>query len=1730
MTEIDSLEIKISAEASKANQAINSLVKNLDKLSTSLKFDTTSLENLGKINGNNFKKLGEGIQSFANAAKSLQNVNSSNFTKLANGLEKIASIDSSKLETLGRIDGNSFRGIGEGVKSLAIGLQNLQGIKKSDFNRLASGIERLASIQPGNIETVGNALKPLADGISILSNAKFDNKNFQNFINSLTRLANANVSGLANVDFSTLGNSIKSLAETLSGAEKVQQNTISMTNAIAKLASAGENANITAEALPNLAAKLKDFMQTMSGAEKLEADTIAFTQALAQLANAGKKAEITATELPKLGEELKKVFDTMSAAPRISKNTIAFTQALAQLANAGGRANTSLGTLGTNLGKTSSSMNGLENITQKATLNLKSMARQLLAAAGIYVSIYGAVKGLKNAIKSSMDYVETLNYFNAAFGQVAEKADLSSFEKMGYESAEAYFNSFSERAEQITQKMTGFKVSESGMLLNTNEKNLGINPEQLMNYQAMFGQMSNSMGVVSENALLMSDALTKIGADLASVRNMDFDKVWTDMASGLAGMSRTLDKYGANIRNVNLQQKLNELGIEANISALNQNDKALLRTIILLDSTRYAWGDMANTIQQPANQLRLIQSNFANLSRTIGNIFLPIIAKVLPYINAMVIALQRLAEKIVLLLGFENFEWGGIGGGTSSDILSQIYDDTEDVAGALSEATEKAKEFKNQLLGFDEVNKLTEPTEDISTTDVGLSGGNVGALDTAFKDIVSEYQIAWNKAFEDMENKANNIADKIVNVFKNKDYKGIGTYISTNISDALASINWESVYQGAKNFGTGLAEFLNGLITPDLFGNVAKTIAGFLNTKIYTVLSFGETFDFKNFGESIASGINNFFETFDFGALAETINIWINGIKDIIFATIKKTDWKNIFKGFGNFWSNLEFDSKIIISLTIIPKLLKAITASKIVTGFKKLGKATNVTKDSFWALKTGISDKNFGTGLNLAISNIRDNLSGLQKGTITAIAGFAEFSVISNSFEKLTLGTGNFLAEIGKIAGAVAAAGAAMYVALGPTGLAIAGIVGTIAAIKGINDAFNKIKAKEIGNTIKDAMSNPGGVPLSEITSNFSNALTEAASGFDTIKEKSSEMDSVQKNIENTWIEIYKIQEAMENGVLSVEEGKAQLETLFSELAILTEQKFSTMSTVIVSAYGEGGSFRNALDKMGADTEAAIDTMITYAYRSSERVKEIIQELARPDISTEEYQKLIKELATLTGEMLSFEQATSNFTYDMNSLQGKIDYSEIFLEDGSIDIDVLQKYLDEATNALSEYEDSLDSSGKEMAQYWQKIYESPIATEEDKAVAKANLDYIPQAVKEMKADAELQIIAFTDMLQNDFIAKSNTIIDNSIEKWNNKSSWSKFWSNLTKSEYVKEALGKQQKNIDELSAVLEKSLKDFQTEGVVWASDAAKEIYSSLFETETSIDYLNRRKKTTYTLKNDYEDIINKATEGIADLASERGKEAVTGYNKGISDNMSSSELKAKTWIEKVMKVIAESQDSHSPSKVTQKFGKDAIDGYNLGINQNINSSLFTLDSFMNKIMNNFSDISNKFFGVGHNAMQGLYNGLTDMENSIYSKTQGIAESIANATRLALKIHSPSRIMYELGDYTMQGFQNGLENMYRPILHSIRGFNSDLQIISAPNLKDIYKNYQYPSTNHSIYYEGIENHQNDNKETNILLREILLAIQEGKIIQIDGKELGRTVQEQDKAHFNMTGKGLFIY
>lgn len=735
--------------------------------------------------------------------------------------------------------------------------------------------------------------------VQVEAQATKANNQLDKLVIKLERVSNA-LSSLNSHGLSGLSDSVSKFAQASAQLSNVKTADFTrLTKNIGKLATLNtQQIYGTSSAMHTLATA----MNSLGNSSKSSTQVTQLASAISQLGSANAKK--AATNLPALATAMDGFMTTMAKAPQVSNNVINMTNALAKLASQGAK----VGTAGNSL---TASINRIGTSMEKTTKKARSFSSVIGSVYQKYFWVMRAGNKLWDSVKQSMNYVEVLNYYDAAFGQVAKSA-ISQWEISGEKSAEAYYNSFSDRAKQLTTKMTGFTITESGMLQSTGGKSLGINPSQLMNYQAMFVQMSNSMGMTAETSLKVSTALTEIGADLASVKNMNFDKVWTDMASGLAGMSRTLDKYGANIRNVNLQQKLTELGINANITALNQNEKALLRTIILLNSTRYAWGDLGETIKQPANQLRLLESNFANLARTVGNIFLPIVTKVLPYLNSVVIALQRLAEWMVKLLGFQDFDWGGSGGigGAEFDDLIGGIGDTED---GLNSAIEAAKKLKTHLLGIDELNVVNNDESSGSGSIIGGLGGSAGLLEGALDKILEEYQIAWDEAFANMEMRFDEFANKVAKAFKQDGLFGVGEYFSQTLTEALNNIKWESVYKGAGTFGTGLANFLNGLITPELFGVVGSTIASSLNTAIYTALSFGEEFDFYDFGVSIATGINNFFKDFDFVDLAKTLNVWADGIEDAIAGCLETITWDSILEGANDFLGTLEFDTVAVL-------------------------------------------------------------------------------------------------------------------------------------------------------------------------------------------------------------------------------------------------------------------------------------------------------------------------------------------------------------------------------------------------------------------------------------------------------------------------------------------------------------------------------------------------------------------------------------------------------------------------------------------------------------------------------------------------------------------------------------------------------------------------------------------------------------------------------------------------
>lgn len=1765
MAEIDSLEIKISASAEQANKAIRHLTRSLGTLSSALKIDTSSLEKLGKINGNNFKKLGEGLQSFANAARSLQGVDSNNFNKLADGLSKIASIDSSKLEALGKIDGNSFRRLGEGVKALSAGLKDLKGVSTKKFETLASGIERLGAIQVGNMQAVASALTPLADGIRTLSNANFDNRNLQNLINSLTRLSSANVGNLANVDFSAIGNKIKDLATALSGADKVEQNTISITNAIAKLAGAGANIGTVTAELPRLGTALKDFINTMSSAPILASETIAFTQALGQLASAGSRAETVANSLQHLGDELKRFMQTMASVPNVGSNVIQMTQALAQLANTGGgtsRAATSIGNafngasisairLSSNTNILSVSLKGLGTRLNKTLKGVKLFTSQILAAAGIMGGLYGIIRGGLKAMEISSSLTEVQNVVDTTFGNMSDKVQ---------EFADNSIRQFGMSELSVKQFASRFQAMGTAM---------GIPPSLIKSSNEFLNSQTNGYVGLSDSMSDVSLNLTKLTADIASFYDVEQAEVAEDLAAIYTGMTVPLRKYGLDLTQATLKEWAMKNGLDANVKSMSQAEKTMLRYQYVLANTTAAQGDFAKTADTWANQVRILKQSFEQLGSIIGTSLINAFKPLVQTLNSVLLYVIDFAEKVTEALG-TIFGWKYESGGTGG-----IAQDWSDIADTTGEAADNIDKMKKGLRAFDELNNITSPDKD------GTSGGVGGAGEGAGGGLVKTDAI-WE-----------NYKSEIDTLYK------LGKYIGDALSKAMESIDWDSVYQKARNFGRGLAEFLNGLISPRLFENIGKTIAGALNTALHFLdsfglwfnwknfgdslaagllgflnniqwdvalsaathwgrgiadtlnhfitpetfsttgdaiamalntaiqfaLSFGQTFDFKNLGESVAAGINDFFATFNFKDLAETINIWAKGILDAVIKALDETDWDLIGSQIGQFLADIDlwaiggkvgkalwkainagiktFASSFskapvkttLITLVAIPKALKAIADSRLIKGiqslvkyfgnfastaklvatalagnvtslstlmtrFPRFGSVVNVATQAFAEFRSGLNSQGLFAGFNQGlttldngITNLRNSLSGFQKGLITAVAAVAEFTVISDVFEGLTLGSENLIAGIGKIGVAAGIAAAAMYTALGPAGLVIAGITGVAAAIKGISDAFDEIHAENVGNAIKDALTVPGGISLEEIRSNFTEKMSSIADGFSNIATHSEELKTAQQNIKNAYSEISAIKGAMDDGTLSVEEGVERINLAFSSMSTEFGSAIGALEQNIIGSLGEGSILRQYLEAMGYDVDAfnsmVVGTVsnVQQEFEKLQAEYETLKNSTNPeDIARKE--EIVQKMAEVSGVFDETTNAVSDFISEMGEMH--LDLTKI------IDTDSMEyndQKVAEFLQSLVDMYNSTEGTVSERVEALQGDTEKLAAMAEQFGVAVDSMEFqkfisgFGEAIEAADGDMKTAIVTITNTIQEDLVGGINTVIENAQSNWENLSLAEKSlkWKN-DEQRYVDEYVVQYQNNIvAPLSQQIESSLSQIGIDGAGWASDAMGEIFTGMWNNE--LDMRDSQAQLSEKFSDLAENAITTSKDKVIEEMGGLGLNAVEGAAKGVNENAelfaNATGAMADAGIDKVKEI----NDSHSPSIVYNGLGKDVVDGFNLGISENSFTTITTIADYMNDVRNAFEETYSIFNDVGTNIMQGLYDGLANMESSLYSKANDIANNIANVVKSALDIHSPSRVMFQLGDYTMQGFQNGLENLYQPIISSLKEFSTDLQI-----------------------------------------------------------------------------------
>ena len=502
---------------------------------------------------------------------------------------------------------------------------------------------------------------------------------------------------------------------------------------------------------------------------------------LGSIGNAsGLKSAITQLgKIPALAQTLNGVDWTT-----FTRNIQAMSNALTPLVNQLNSVSTAFNRLPSNIRNMVSATNNLTRANNSAAnsyMNFWAKARMA------YNAVRVGARMIASWITESNSYIENLNLFNVSMGKYAEEA-------------QAYAN-------QVAEIM-------------------GIDPGEWMRNQGVFMTITEGFGVASDRAYIMSKNLTQLGYDLSSFFNISYEDAMQKLTSGISGELEPLRRLGYDLSEARLKAEALSLGITKSFNSMTQAEKAQIRYYAIMTQVTSTQGDMARTLNAPANQLRILKAQVTQCARALGNIFIPVLNAVLPYAIALAKVIRILANSIASLFGFKLPE-------VDYSSLTEGAGIAGDIEDGLGGATEAAKDLKNAMLGIDELN-IISPTD---ASGAGGGSGIAGGGDLGFE--LPEYDFLGDA----IDSRVNDLVEKF------KEWLGITGEINS-WSDLFKTRLGEIVILVAA-IGAGIAAWkVMGLLKS------LGIITGGLKTMLGVSLAVGSSVAF----------------------IGESINAWVNGL------------------------------------------------------------------------------------------------------------------------------------------------------------------------------------------------------------------------------------------------------------------------------------------------------------------------------------------------------------------------------------------------------------------------------------------------------------------------------------------------------------------------------------------------------------------------------------------------------------------------------------------------------------------------------------------------------------------------------------------------------------------------------------------------------------------------------------------------------------------------------------
>lgn len=900
--------------------------------------------------------------------------------------------------SLSKINGSNLSGLANGVSKLGNATKTLSGVKATDYNRIAKGFERFAKIDVGGLSRTASGLNTLANGLNNLGNIQ-NLGGITSAVNAVKNLSKVNMAGFDTSKMTEIANSVSNLATKLSGVSAIESTVTRVVGSLARLSNSGQYiSNVTTE-FPELGKQVVKLVRKLSSANAIDISITKVVEGIAKLANAGKRVGETVANLKKLGNGVINLLKKLQNAPQINSNVANTIQGLGNLASSGSRISTVSDRASTSTKKLGNALSSLKDKLKSAHKSSKGFVSSIGMFYAKFFLVIRAVKKFGQAIGSAQDYIEEFNYFSVALDKVG-KDSANQFKKAGYNSAEEYAGSFRKRFGKLQKQLTGYDVdTNTGDATNTFSHNLGLDLTEVMNYNAAIAQITNSAGMLGETSIATSKALTMLSADWASLANLDTADVMQNFQSGLVGQSRALYKYGIDITSAGLAQTAMNHGVTESIKNLSQQSKMQLRVLTMLEQSKVAYSDLARTINQPANQLRMLQAGFKKLSLTIGSLFMPIVQKLYPYMNAVVMVLQDFAQWVAKLAGIKLGDTDGSRKTPEVPDYSDAADDTDKVAKNMDKTAKKTKKAADNLQGFDIVNKLQDNSDSDSDDDDDDKNANID-LSKDISDALKNYEKIWDNAFKSNKNKAVELYKKmkkaILDAWKGGDFTSLGSALANWINKGMSNIPWTKIKKTTKKIAKSLATFLNGFVKDLDWIKLGENFSEGLNTWFETSYTFFKTFDWLKFGQSIKEGITAAINTFDGDLAGKSLGAKLRGMIQFAFGVMVDFPYKNLGKKIGDYINGFLEE-------------MGEVRKNTGLTGWQELGKTiSDGVTGILDTIDTALSTVNWwevGKAIGDFLSEIEWGKTLLKVGKIIVKALFSALKVAISAFARDPLG-----------------------------------------------------------------------------------------------------------------------------------------------------------------------------------------------------------------------------------------------------------------------------------------------------------------------------------------------------------------------------------------------------------------------------------------------------------------------------------------------------------------------------------------------------------------------------------------------------------------------------------------------------------------------------------------------------------------------------------------------------